>query len=296
MAALVALLRDDRPRWVELHHLTGHDPAIARLGAALAIPYDMVLHDFAGICPRITLCGASGRYCGEPVDSRDCDDCVADTQDRLFDPMPVASLRARTARLAAAARMVIAPSEDAAHRLARYIRPRAMEIRGWETDLAGAPPPVRAPGRDVHVCLAGAIGEEKGYRVLLACARDAARRALALRFTLVGHSVDDSRLLDTGRVTITGAYREDEAAALVRAQQADIGLLPSVWPETWCYSLSYLLAAGLWPVAFDLGAQAERIRRTGSGSLLPLGLPAARINDFLLDIGTVTTTNRAGKP
>jgi hypothetical protein len=35
-------------------------------------------------------------------------------------------------------------------------------------------------------------------------------------------------------------------------------------------------------VAFDLGVQAERIRRTGRGVLLPLGLPPAAINSALL--------------
>ena len=35
-------------------------------------------------------------------------------------------------------------------------------------------------------------------------------------------------------------------------------------------------------VAFDLGAQAERIRRTGRGWLLPLGLPPPAINNACL--------------
>jgi hypothetical protein len=35
-------------------------------------------------------------------------------------------------------------------------------------------------------------------------------------------------------------------------------------------------------VVFDIGAQAERVRAGGRGALLPLGLPAPRINDALL--------------
>jgi hypothetical protein len=38
----------------------------------------------------------------------------------------------------------------------------------------------------------------------------------------------------------------------------------------------------LYTIAFDLGAQAERIRATKRGRVLPLGLPASRINDSLL--------------
>ena len=43
---------------------------------------------------------------------------------------------------------------------------------------------------------------------MLACARDAAMRNLKLEFCLVGHSMDDARLLATGRVHITGRYED----------------------------------------------------------------------------------------
>jgi len=59
-------------------------------------------------------------------------------------------------------------------------------------------------------------------------------------------------------------------------------LLPSVVPETWCHTLTEAWSAGLQVAAFDLGAQAERIRAGGRGFLLPLGLSAGAINDALL--------------
>ena len=59
-------------------------------------------------------------------------------------------------------------------------------------------------------------------------------------------------------------------------------MLPSIFPETWCLSLAEAWHAGLRVVAFDIGAQAERIRQTGRGILLPLGLPAHAINNALL--------------
>ncbi|HEX5326626.1 MAG TPA: glycosyltransferase, partial [Acetobacteraceae bacterium] len=125
-------------------------------------------------------------------------------------------------------------------------------------------------------------GVAKGYDVLLACARDAAWRNLPLDFVVVGHTIDDRRLLATGRAFITGHFHPDEATALIRAQGAALALLPSIVPETWCYALSDAWQAGLAVAAFDIGAQAERIRRTGRGFLLPLGLPAPRINNALL--------------
>jgi glycosyltransferase involved in cell wall biosynthesis len=128
----------------------------------------------------------------------------------------------------------------------------------------------------------GALGTEKGYDVLLGCARDAARRDLPLEFIVVGYTHDDSRLIDTGRAFVTYRFPQDRAAAEIAAQAPDIGFIPSVWPETWCFALSDAWAAGLRVAVFDIGTQAERVRATGRGWVLPLALPSAGINNSLL--------------
>jgi len=138
------------------------------------------------------------------------------------------------------------------------------------------------PQSVARICVVGAIGVDKGFEILLACARDAAERALPVEFVVVGHTIDDGRLLDTGRVFVTGEYRADEAAPLIQAQNASLAWVPSIWPETWCFTLSEAWRAGLRVATFDLGAQAERVRRTGRGIVLPLGLPPASINSALL--------------
>ena len=59
-------------------------------------------------------------------------------------------------------------------------------------------------------------------------------------------------------------------------------MLPSVWPETYCYTLSVALRAGLYPVCFDIGAPAERLRSLGCGELLPVESKPGWINERLL--------------
>jgi hypothetical protein len=105
---------------------------------------------------------------------------------------------------------------------------------------------------------------------------------MPLEFLLAGSSSDDEILLQTQRVFITGAYQPEEAERVIAGLRADLAFIPSIWPETWCFTLSEAWRAGLYTLAFDLGAQAERIIATGRGAVLPLGLPAARINDLLL--------------
>jgi len=291
LPALVRLLRGERVLHAELHHLLGHHRAVLALCRRLGVPYDIYVHDYASFCQRIALLGPGRRYCGEP-DLAGCEACVADLGTNLEEEIAMPALLARSVAELEGARAVIAPSADAASRLRRHFPRVRADVRPWE-DEAGLPPmrPLR-PGARLRVCVVGAIGLEKGYDVLLACARDAAARALPLDFVVVGPSIDDERLMRAGPVFVTGDYREAEVDALIRAQHCDLGLLPSIWPETWCYTLTHMMRAGLGVAAFDLGAPAERIRRTGRGWLLPLGLPAGAVNNALLSLPRVAEHNR----
>ncbi len=287
LPALTDLLREAGVEAFEIHHLLNHDPCMMALPARLGVPYEVFVHDYGHWCPRITLTSRSQRYCGEPLAVADCEACVADLGSRYGDVVTVRGLRADSARLLQDARRVAVACEDVAARIRRQFPGTRPEILPWEDETRAEPRPP-PPGEEVHVVIAGAIGVEKGYDVLLGCARDAARRQLPLRFTVVGHTIDDARLIATGRAFVTGRFSEDEGLPLVLEQHGTLGFVPSVWPETWCYALSMLMQAGLPVMAFSLGAQGERITRSGRGWLLPLGISVTKINDTLVNRGLQT--------
>ncbi len=276
--ALLSLLRSDGVARVELHHTLGHPPDIVQLARRLGVPQDVFVHDYAWFCPRIALVPEHA-YCGEP-DVAGCERCVAQHGSLLSEPIRPAALVARSAALLAAAARVVVPSADVARRMRRHFPTTRPDVTSWEDDASIPPPPATGPVS--HVLTVGGIGPEKGFEVLLACVQDVARRNLPLRFTVVGTTADDARLLAAGPVFVTGRYSDDEVVPLIQAQQADVALLPSVWPETWCFTLSHVWRAGLRATVFDLGTPAERVRATGWGHVLPLGLPAAALNDWLL--------------
>jgi GT2 family glycosyltransferase len=287
-AALRRLLAETRPRAAELHHLLGHDHSLVDLLRSLAIPIDIWVHDYAWFCARISFVTGEGRFCGE-ADEAACEICVGRWGRLIEDQVGAAALRARSAADLRAARAVIVPSADVARRVARHAPGVAPAVRPWQQDPPAAAPGLAWPGpaspdRALHVAVVGAIGPEKGFAVLLDCVRDAAARRLAIRFTVIGHTSDDDALLAAGPVFVTGEFAAAEADALIRAQGADLALLPSIWPETWCYALSDAWAAGLWAAVFDIGTPASRVRGSGRGWVLPLGLPAARVNDALLGL------------
>jgi GT2 family glycosyltransferase/glycosyltransferase involved in cell wall biosynthesis len=285
LAELKALLESLGVEAIEFQHFLHLDARVVETLRALGVPYDVVVHDYAWICPRVTLIDATQSYCGEPAVAV-CERCLRRNGSELGERSSVAELRARSARWLGGARHVFAPSADAAARLVRYFPELAIIVRPHSfppiAAAARAHAPRRAAGAPVRVALLGAIGAHKGYRVLLACARDARTRQLPIEFVVIGYSEDDAPLLATGKVFITGAYGDVEVPDLLRREAADLLWLPSVWPETWSYVLDHALASAVPIVAFDLGAIAERLRGAGRGELLPLSLTPPAINDRLL--------------
>jgi GT2 family glycosyltransferase/glycosyltransferase involved in cell wall biosynthesis len=283
---LLRRLRRLRVQKIVLHHTLGHDPSVREIANHLGVPQTIVIHDAGSFCPRVNLLtryapDAPQKYCGEPNVAGCIACCAHDTED-IYEPIAVPALLARSAAEFAAAAKILVPSGDTAKRIARHFPGTKTQVTPWEDDTAPLTmrPPHKAPRRRIVVI--GGIGISKGFDVLIDCARDAVARDLALDFFVAGGSADDAKLLETGRIFVTGSYREGDAYALLASLAPDLAFLPSIWPETWCFALSEAWRAGLYTVAFDLGAQAERIRATGRGLTLPLGLTAPRINDVLL--------------
>lgn len=268
---------------MELHHLFHLTPEALK-GLVARFPYRVHLHDYSWICPRITLTGGDDRYCGEPA-LTDCETCISAHGDLLNTGMSVAEWRTLTIPVLEKAQRVDCATQEAMGRLRRYVPAASLHaapVQEKRLQPTAFAVPKRQPGEVLRIVVPGAIGPPKGFQTLLDCARDVAARRLPLRFYVIGYSIDDDLLVQTGAAMVTGKYEEAEFPGLLADIRPHGAFLPSCWPETWCYALSHVLTAGLPTAAFDIGAQAERLRTLGRGMLLPLGLPATAINDNLL--------------
>ncbi len=279
---LLTLLKTRRLDHLEVHHFLQLDPRLMDQLLTLNAPVDVQIHDYAWLCPQITLIDASGRYCGEQGLAA-CRACVKKIGSEIGERLSVPALRERSTRWLARARHIKVPTHDTQVRYQRYFPKSSFQVEALgATPPSGSPPPFPASRLKVRVALVGAIGAYKGYEVLLQCARDAAKRDLPLEFVVVGFTQADAALERTGRVFITGAYREGEALPLLQREAPDVVFLASVSPETWCYALDPALESGLPVVAFDIGAIRERLHGRPQGYLLSLSLSAASINDALV--------------
>jgi len=82
-------------------------------------------------------------------------------------------------------------------------------------------------------------------------------------------------------VFVHGYYRAGTLPSLLKKYAIGLALLPSIVPESYSLTLSECWLAGVPAVAFDHGAQAERIARSGGGWLAPLDEGAAGIANIV---------------
>lgn len=262
-------------RHVHLHHLAGFVDAMSdflRLAVEhCGITFDFTVHDYMAACPRINLMDGSGMYCGEPA-MTECESCIRRNGSSFGAPM-VWQWRDRYARLMADARTVFVPDVDVEERMRRFFPAIDFVVREHPVPMYALPTrrttvPLRKSVGRRRVALIGALGPSKGSVLLEQVATYVQAAGLPLEFVLVGYSDRDSKLQKLG-VTITGKFPRERAEDELLRAEAELVWFSSVWPETYCYTLSAAFNANIYPVAFDFGAIATRIEDAGWGKLLP---------------------------
>ena len=283
---LVLALRHIGVRHIHFHHLIGHDPQVMHLPEQLGVQYDFTAHDFYTMCPQISLTDRTNSYCGE----RGIDQCRSCLR---VSPAPggvdIETWRARYGEFATKARYVLAPSWDVAKRFARFA-PTANIRHAPHTDMpsiASLPAPTHRSldrGAPLKIAVLGALSAIKGADVLEDVAADAARNGAALEFHLVGFAYRDIRTKPAHYLKIHGPYAEQDLPALFAAIQPDLVWFPAQCPETYSYTLSACLQAGVPIVAPDLGAFPERLNARAWTWIRPWNTSSSAWLAFFLDI------------
>ncbi|MBK1641619.1 hypothetical protein CKO12_06970 [Chromatium okenii] len=283
---LRSLLRALRISRVHIQHLLGIADVAQQILDALNVPYDLTVHDFFPICPRINLMHSAGHFCAQPPEV-ECNRCLA--MDRLARSRDIAAWRTEQERWLRGAARVLVPSHDTAARLQQVWSTLEVQIAGHDqfnssTEFNYFTVNKREFNKPLRIIVLGQLSIAKGLNVLVECAQDAAQRQLPLEFHLLGEPLQPVPSSAEIPLFIHGAYLETELAARLHFLAPHLAWFPAQWPETWSYTLSACLAADLPVVAPNLGAFPERLATRVDATLLPLGLSAAAINERLLQI------------
>ncbi|MGJ8609451.1 MAG: glycosyltransferase family 2 protein [Octadecabacter sp.] len=227
---------------------------------------EVLFHDFFPLSPSYTLLDQNNRFEGVPAAS--LRNRAHETRRPDGTQVTLADWRAAWGALIAAAEDVVVFAQDSFdHVRAAYPQANPTVLRhtlGHTPDLIAAPETDGAP----VIGVLGNIGAQKGANVLVQLGAQVAPKGLVV----IGN-VDPA--FDVGPHTIVhGDYDLTDIEALALKYRISGWLIPSIWPETFSYTIHECLATGLPVWCFDLGAQAEALKRAvdhgARGGVLPL--------------------------
>ena len=259
---------------------------------ATGLPTVIVAHDYYPFCPAAVI--QFGEVCNQCALPR-LERCFADNeQNRFFRNVSATewlSLRRRFARLAAAetVRFVVPAPAVARHWqiLVPELRGKPFTVIPHGLDFAPPRLPAPAPGERLRVVVLGSLAPQKGHALLEQVLPLIAAR---VDLYLVGCDEDGETFRGRSGVTLIPRYRHDQLAELLTGIAPEVGLLLSVWPETFSYTLSELWLLGLPVVATHLGSFADRIEEGVNGFLCEpqADAVAARLLDIAADRAGLT--------
>lgn len=260
---------------VHFHHLLGHVPSMIEVARAVGVPSALTFHDYYTVCHNFTLVSFKGRYCApDTIAPEHCDVCLWNGHHVL--PGSQSVRRAFWDRMLGLVDMLVfntagalALAGDIFPAVARHRRTHIVPV---PVEDEPAPRSERSSTADTPFRVA-VIGNFAGHK-----GSDVITRVIPLfenvgvEFHVFGRvEPRHGWMLDRERfpyVHVHGGYQPGEMPEAAR--DCHVSLHLSIWPETYCLTLSEAWDLGLVPIVSDIGALAERVTHDVNGLKVPV--------------------------
>ncbi len=233
----------------------------------------LVIHDFFSICPSPHLLNWQGVYCNIPENLKECQKClrlnpfinplgIIDDQQR-----DITIWRKEWKKLFEMADCVLFPSESALALVRKVypLRPQQIVVCPHKVFTLFNKKPVVDFSSGLNIGIVGIIHYAKGWKIVVKMAEIIDKENLDVKITVIGtlpHAPAFRSLI------ITGPYQVSELPDLIESCRVNVCFLPSIWPETFSYVTSELIQLEMPICCFDLGAQAEKVRKYRFGRII----------------------------
>lgn len=233
--------------------------------ARSGIPLHFFVHDFFCLCPSLNLLNDKLHFCGLPREPAVCEQCLKrNSLTPLYSNYPLTEWRGKWHALLRECG-TIGLADASVRDLLLTVYP---DVAGHIVQTAMPPPamvsalPVSGPATEPIILILGNIGVHKGALLVRDLCVLLEKRRPGSRVVVLG-SLGIS--FSSPLLTVTGAYTHEELAELAGSFSPNVGLVPSVWPETFCYTAQEIRLFGLPLVTLDIGAQARQARDYNKG-------------------------------
>jgi glycosyltransferase involved in cell wall biosynthesis len=247
---------------------------IVSLTRTLKAKLDFKIHDFYALCPSPHLSNFEDKYCGVPDDVEVCRQCLKKNLSWYHSwypkenrPTDIVEWRKPFAELFDSATTITffdISSVDIA-RKAFHLEESKVKVIPHSINHVKCDTQIALTG-SLHIGILGTLSHMKGGNVVKLLCEYIDEQGLDIPITVVGANFSDI----PPRVTVHGKYTPNDLPLIISKRGINVILIPSIIPETFSYTISEAIEMGLPIVAFDLGAQGNRVKQYALGKVIPL--------------------------
>jgi len=255
---------------VHIHHTAGLSLELYYEAKKRRIAILTTFHDYYCVCPNVKLLDDRKKVCTGQKQEH-CRKClkkqkgVAETLDYIKE------WRKQQLEAVSLSEKVIVPSEHTAQIIQSYYPDleRKMLVISHGLDQPDAEKRKHTPfeKQTFHIAFLGALNAAKGFEMAVSLIKKESRGIDWYLFGYFEQSVPE--LERKKNFHNIGPYQRDELPKLIKQYQIDLVCILPIWQETFCYTLSEAIQAGVPVLATQIGAVGARVTEMECGWTVP---------------------------
>lgn len=260
-------LREVKVREILLNHLITYPLWVTDLLKAFFGDKEVtfMVHDFFSLCPRYNLIDFKGECCFLVKEETYCDECLKRLEffeKFLFEKygnLSISTWRKRFTEFFEGVSQIICFSKTSKELLLKVF-PWALKkvaVVPHEVNWVCKVNPKKSK-EALNIAVIGNITYPKGERVVVKLAKYLKIKNEQIRIHLFGRLFTEKPEDLSPVLTFHGVYEKTELPMLLENSGIELVLIPSIWPETFCYTAEEVMKMELPLAVFNIGAQYER--------------------------------------
>lgn len=174
------------------------------------IPYNVILEDFSGYCPRKYRLIRNAIVCGDPAGTSECSVCIAELGSLVYGYTDMIPWQERTQRLLSKTNKISAISDEIRKAYIRRFPTLSKLITKNKTSLKSPPASSLAMKSKelLRIAVLSVRSLDEGYLQLIEQANKALKHGLAVEFIVLGYTLNDTRLQQLPNIHLTGVVSQ----------------------------------------------------------------------------------------
>lgn len=250
---------------------------------------EFLFHDYHCLCPHFNLINQYDQYCDLPSNSTICNECYLTSHFmnsgchfEEIGALTIEAYRAAWQQLLEQANDIIVFSNSSKELLRRvYPNLNNVTVRPHATrEFPDIYKPKDTNDPIVIATMGNLSTPYKGLNILIELVTSAQKRNPEICFVHIGEM---AMPVDSSNFSTTGMYKPENLPSIFRQYKPDVVFFPSIWPETFSYTCSEIIAMGYPLVTFNLGAQEEKANDYEKGKIISINSSAEEVLNQLIE-------------